>query len=203
MIEDRDIPLETVRRFVDAMSTTFGARPSVRSPVVDLGLRLVGMDPSTYATTTIRDVTAPAPWGSVELVALGWSPWSQISVYAHECTHVVQHDAHGLVEHAWQYLTQPARRVERECEALVPQLELEMWRRGTVAEWWPRVRAEALRAYLVSDADVQVAERYLRALAPTVRAGGIVSIAGRAAIEWLDEHAAELRAPDAPRRVWA
>lgn len=200
MIEDRDIPLELVRRYVDAMSATFGARPSVRSPVVDLGLRIVGMDPSTYATTTVHDVTAPAPWGSVELVALGWSPWTQISVYAHECMHVVQTDEHGVIKHGWEYLTSAPRRVQRECEAMAPQLELELWRRGVVAEWWPRVRADALRAYLVSEADVDVAERYLRSLAATVRAGGIVSPTGAAAIAWLDEHAPELRAPDAPPR---
>lgn len=198
MIEDRDIPLELVRRYADALSATFGARPAVRSPVVDLGLRIIGMDPSTYATTTGDAVTAPAPWGSVELTALGWSPWSQISVYAHECMHVEQGHSHGLVEHAWEYLTSPARRVERECEAMRPQLELEMWRRGAVADWWPRVHAEALRAYLVREDDLRVAERYLRALAPTVRRGGYVSAVGREAIAWLDDHAPELRHPDAP-----
>jgi hypothetical protein len=200
VIEDADIPLETVRRFIDAISVNFGARPKVRSSVVDLGLRIIGMNPNTYATTTGSDVTAPAPWGTVELVALGWGPWSQISVFTHEVVHVEQSREHGFVKHGWEYLTSPVRRVERECQAMAPQMELEMWRRGYVADWWPRVRAEALRAYLVKEEDLLVAEKYLRSLAPTVRAGGFISPVGRFAIQWLDDNAPELRGPNVRAR---
>lgn len=201
MIPDADIPLDLVRRYVEAMSASVGATPAVRWPLLGMAQRVIGIDPSQYATTIGRDILGPAPWGSPELVLLGWSPWAQMSTYAHECEHVRQHDAHGAIAHAWDYLTSPARRVQRECEAMVPQMELEIWRRGLVADWWPRVRAEALRAYLVREADLAVAERHLRALAPTVRAGGLVSRSGAVAIRWLDEHAPELRHPTvAPRR---
>lgn len=200
MIEDRDIPLELVRRYVDAMASTFGAHLGKRGAVLDGALTVLGTSPSDYATTIGHELMTPAPLGTVELVALGWSPWSQISVVAHECMHIVESDETGLVEHAWSYLTSGSRRQELECRAMLAQLELEIWRRGVVAEWWPRVYADALRAYHVSDADLSVAERYLRAAAATVRAGGIITPSGRVAIAWLDEHAPELRAPDAPPR---
>jgi len=192
VIEDADIDPAIVRAFAAHMAKRFNATIGRTPAALQAGLRLVGMQPEKYATTLGRAIYFPIDLGASNE---HWSPWSQITVMAHECQHVADNDARGMLAKGWDYITSTTRRTEHENRAHVAQLELEMWRRGEVAQWWPGVRASALKSYHVTDTDLLVAERYLRVCAPIVRRGGLISVAGAAAIEWLDEHAPELRHP--------
>lgn len=198
MIEDADIPAETVRAFASHMAASFNATIGRTPAFVQSALRLVGMKPEKYATTLGRAIFFPVELGSS---TPDWSPWSQMTVMTHECQHVHDNVSRGFIEKGWDYLTSTARRTEHESRAFGSMLELEMWRRGEVAQWWPHVRADSLRSYHVTEADLLVAERHLRVLAPIVRRDGFVTAAGRVAINWLDLNAPELRHPSVKRRA--
>lgn len=197
MIDDADVPAETVRAFAAHVMAAHGATLARTPGWLRSWLSVQGGDPDHYAVTIGRTVYMPIEVGAT---VAGWSAWEQVSVIAHECQHVYQGETRSMLARALDYALSTARRTETECQAFAAQLELEMWRRGVIAPWWPGVRASALRAYHVSDADLLVAERYLRALAPTVRRSGYVTHAGRVAIRWLDQHAPELRHPSVPSR---
>lgn len=197
MIEDADIDPAIVRAFAEHMAKVSNATIGRTPEIIQTGLRLVGMQPEMYATTMGSHIFFPIDLG---VATPEWSPWSQITVMAHECQHVIDNASRSFVAKGWDYLTSPARRTEHENRAHAAQLELEMWRRGEVAQWWPGVKAAALKSYHVTEADILVAERYLRVLAPVVRRGGFVSVAGREAVAWLDANAPELRHPSVKAR---
>lgn len=196
MIEDRDIPRALVEDYAAHMARTHGVTIARRPAWLDAAQRAIGIDPTRYATTIGRSIYLPMDPGDT---SLGWSPWEQVSTLAHECEHAVQSDGRELA-YAADYLLHPERRTAIECRAFAAQLDLELWRRGSVGSWWPHVRAAALRSYHVSPTDLVVAERHLAVLVPTARAGGVVSSAGLTAMRWLDEHAPDLRAPGVPSR---
>jgi hypothetical protein len=196
MIHDADIPAETVRAFAAHLGETLGVTFVSPFPAwLDAWFSLVGMTPS--GVTIGRTVYTPNPIGPT---LPGWSGWDQIATLTHEAQHVVQGERRSLVERAIDYATSTAKRTAVECECFAAEMELEHWRRGKVATWWLGARASSLGSYHVKGVDLQVAERYLRAFAPTVRRYGYVSRAGRVAIEWLDAHAPELRHPSVPSR---
>lgn len=198
MIADSDVDPEIVRAFAAHMATHFRASIGLTPAWLQVWARVQGQDPNRFAFTTGRAIYLPVPVGpTVE----GWAGWSQISVITHECEHVHQDDdGRGLIARTIDYVTSRARRTQVESEAFAAQLDLEMWRRGAIAEWWPRVRADSLRSYHVTAADIEVARRHLLVLAPQVRRGAFASEAGRAAITWLDHHAPELRHPSVSSR---
>lgn len=197
MIADDAIDPKIVRDFAAHMAASFNATISRTPDVIQAGLRLVGMQPDLYATAMGSRIYFPIDLGAS---TPAWPAWSQITVLTHECQHVYDAATHGLISRGWYYLTSTARRTEQENRAHVAQMELEMWRRGEVAPWWPGVRASALKSYHVTEADLLVAERYLLSCAPIVRRGGLISNAGRVAIEWLDANAPDLRHPSVRAR---
>lgn len=197
MIADESVSPSVVVGLGAHLADALGARVETHPGWVRAYLGAMG-DPDSWALTVGRTVYMPHPLGRP---GAGWTCWEQISVLCHEMQHVAQGDRGGsLIARAWDYVTSSARRTETECHAFATQLELEWWRRGEVASWWPRVRAASLRSYHVTEADLLVAERHLRALAPTVRRSGYVTHAGRVAIQWLDRHAPQLRHPSVPSR---
>lgn len=198
-IGDSDIPADAVRAFYAHMSDRFGAsvQPKGTSGVMQAaaaGLALLGIQSreqfmSDYVTTMGRTVFVPYEVGSVG----AWSPWQQIATMAHECQHIVQSDATGLVKHALDYAT-PAGRTRLECEAYTTSMELHHWHYGSIEGWWMNETARGMRHYGVGEIDQAVMRRHLMAAAPIVRRGGFVTTAATVAIEWLDTHLPEARA---------
>jgi hypothetical protein len=212
VIADSDISPDTVRAFYRVMCEQYGA--SVKPKRGDLAMEVAATFLATvqiqksrdafldnYVTTLGRTVLVPFDVG----VDGRWSCWQQIEVLAHECERIHQQDATSTLAHGFDYLVSKARRTRIEAEAYAVNLELHHWRYGTIEDWYPRVRAESMHGYGVSDADVAYLRRFLASRAPTIVAGGIVSHAGRTAIAWLDRNAPELRSPSvADRRLpWA
>lgn len=202
MIADSDISPEVVRGFYAFMCDEYRAtvtpkRGALAMEAAATLLATVQIQKSRdaflddYVTTIGRTVFVPFDVG----VDGRWSCWEQIEILAHECEHIHQQDTTGALAHGFDYIAIKARRTHIEAEAYAVNLELHHWRRGTVEDWYPRVRAESMHGYGVSDADVAYVRRFLASRAPTVAAGGFLSHAGRSAIAWLDRHAPELRSP--------
>lgn len=196
MIEDRDIPAETVRAFAAHLETELGVRFVTPFPAwLSVYFSIVGMSPS--GVTIGRTIYTSRPLGPT---LPGWSGWAQIATLTHEAQHALQGAGRSLLERAIDYAGSTARRTEIETECMSAEMELEHWRRGEIAPWWFAARAGALGSYHVGAVDLAVAERHLRTRAPTVRRSGYVTLAGRVAIQWLDVHAPELRHPSVRSR---
>jgi hypothetical protein len=191
-----DVQPETVRALWAFMQDRY--RTSVRSKadatemvVVAYALERMGILSAQaflrqYATTIGRRIYLPfTPGEGVDL-------WAQIVTCVHEHQHVEQLDREGL-EFAFNYVARPAKRALYEAEAARSNMEMHFWRTGQVPS--ADAIASGLRAYGLSEADVAAAREALRMSAVTVRAGGVVNGASRAALEWLEANAPELRRP--------
>lgn len=141
-----------------------------------------------FATTIGHRIYIPFEIG---LATADWSLWGQLIVCAHECQHIVQYDELGPIKFAWQYVAKTAGRARLEAEAYRCQLELHFWRTGQLLS--AHELASSLKSYGVTDADVQVAETILRMSGESVRRGAVINPTSRAAIDWLNVHAPELR----------
>lgn len=201
MIPDADIPRDLVLAFAEHMARSYRARVANKNgadgALLDASLRVLGLDPSRYATTIGRTIYVPQPIGSPHAV---WDLWGQVVTITHECQHIAQTDRMGALPYAWRYAS-AAGRTALEAEAYSTELDLMRWRRGSVGGWWPSWRAQAIRSYLVGESDPEVMRRHLASLAATSRRGGLVTSAGVVAIDWLDRHAPELRHPAVPTRL--
>ncbi len=133
-----------------------------------------------FATTVGRRIYVPFTPG---VATADWSLNSQAVVCVHECHHVHQWDRLGPAMFTYQYVASKARRTLLEVEAYRTSMEVRWRLDGVMPD--PARLASSLRSYGVSEADVMVAERMLRASVPTVRAGGITSPATKAAVDWL------------------
>lgn len=143
-----------------------------------------------YTTTIGRKVYTPFEIGVAQP---GWELWAQVTVCVHEHQHVVQHVRDGLLFEA-SYVADTSARARHEAEAYLTAIELHHWRYGTIPP--PRRFAEKLAAYACTEQDILWAAKYLTLAAETVRLGGLVTEAGAVAIDWLDEHLAELAHDD-------
>lgn len=143
-----------------------------------------------YATTIGRRIYVPFDIG---VPTSEWSLWDQIVVCAHECQHINQLDWMGPLRFAWKYLGSSRGRAHLEAEAYRCQLELHYWHTGEILPAEQIVAS--LKAYNVSDADVEFAATIIRMASEAVRRGAITNQASHAAIEYLDSYAHELRAP--------
>lgn len=207
MIADADIPGTTVRAFAGHMARSYGAAiaPKASSSTMraaGTALRMLGIplgDRWLTQVVTTMGSTIYVPFEVGEPSA-DWSPWEQIAVIAHECQHVFQHTRDGVVIPGARYLVDTSQRTATEAEAYVTSAELHWWRYGTLEGWWLEHRATAMHSYGVSAADVTHMRAHLLGVAPIIRRGGLVSHAGRTAIGWLDQHAAELRHPSVASR---
>lgn len=141
-----------------------------------------------YATTLGRRVYTPFEPG---VPHLSWTLWNQIVVCAHEMQHVVQFARGGVFGFYWPYLVSRAKRTHFEAEAYRSALELAYWRYRRIPS--PRDIALQLRGYGLSETDVRVAETMLRMSARAIEQGAVLNDASRAAIDWLNDHAPELR----------
>ena len=144
---------------------------------------------ANYTTTIGRRIYAP--------FALGEGPdlWHQMVVAVHEHQHVEQLDRDGWFAFVTGYLLRTSDRARYETEGYRTHLELHFWRTGAML---PAGKLAAkLRAYGCTAEDVAVAEKVLRLSEPAIRQGAALTPATRAALSWLNAHAAHLRLPSA------
>lgn len=187
-----------VRAFYAHMLNRFGASVINKQSAVEMRgvalllsqLGILDQDAflKRFATTVGHRIYVPFQVGEPQD---GWSLWSQIAVCAHECQHIVQYDRYRPLGFAWQYVATTAGRARLEAEAYRCQLELHFWRTGEILP--AHEVAASLQHYGVSDADVKTAETMLRVSGESVRRGAIVNRASAVAIDWLNQHAPELR----------
>lgn len=144
-----------------------------------------------FTTTIGRRIYTPFAVGSPRG---GWDLWNQVVICVHEHQHVVQHDREGL-SYELSYLADRAARARFEAEAYRSNLEMHFWRyRKTQSA---RRLAEFLFDYGCREEDVEVAAQALALSNVSIRQGAVLNEATRAALEWLDVHAARLRASSA------
>lgn len=142
-----------------------------------------------YATTIGRRIYVPFEVGVPQR---GWSLWSQLSICVHEHQHVVQLDEHGPIPFALRYLGSRSGRALLEADAYRTSLELHYWRFGEL----PRLDGMAhavLSGYALRTEDVEIAQRVLELSGEAIQRGAVITRAGRAAIDWLQADAPELR----------
>lgn len=142
-----------------------------------------------YATTIGRRIYVPFEVGVPER---GWPLWSQLRICVHEHQHVVQLDEHGAVPFALRYLGSRSGRALLEADAYRTSLELHYWRFREL----PRLDGMAhavLSGYALRGEDVEVAQRVLELSGDAIQRGAVITRAGRAAIDWLESDAPELR----------
>jgi hypothetical protein len=141
-----------------------------------------------FTTTLGRRIYIPFEIG---IPTADWSLWGQIMVCAHECQHIVQYDELGALKFAWQYITKTAGRTKLEAYAYRCQLELNFWRTGQLLS--AHELASSLKSYGVTAADIQVAETMLKMSGESVCRGAVINPTSRAAMDWLNLHAPEIR----------
>lgn len=183
---------ELVRNLYAFMAQRFGAQVvakggSVEMKAVSLLLDRMGIADQDdfmqrFATTIGHRIYVPFEPGSP---TGPWSLLAQATTCVHECHHVWQYDQLGPAMFAYQYVIVPARRTLLEVQAYRTNMEVEYRLTGKMHD--PIALANLLRSYAVSESDVMVAERMLKASVPTIRAGGITSRASQAALAWLKE----------------
>jgi hypothetical protein len=142
---------------------------------------------SQYATTIGRRIYVPFVPGDDGT----WDLWEQLRTCAHEHQHVVQLDRDGALRYGYRYLRSDAARAQYEAEARTTELELHYWRFGTI----PRLETlvEGLRSYSLGEADLEATLVTLRSNAEAVRRGAVLTKAGRVAVDWLNDHARDIR----------
>ncbi len=142
-----------------------------------------------YTTTIGKSIYVPFEPG-VDLN--GWDLWSQIIVCAHEHQHIEQEQEYGLATFDARYIASPSTRADYEAEAYRSTFELSFWHSGTMPD--PGEVAQLLSGYGVSPTDITVVATTLREAAEAVERGAILNKATSVALQWLNAHAAHLRA---------
>ena len=180
-----------VRAFWDHLCQTMNTHIVTKDD--DLGMQLIAgaldamgiIDTRTflerYATTIGSQIYLPFTPG---VVVGGWSLWNQVLVGVHEHQHVLQDRKAGGLEYEWDYVTSRAARTQYEVEAMRSAMEID-WRYHRHMQS-PRRNAELLRQYGCTELDVSVAEKALALAIPTIRAGGLTTVVGASAADWLD-----------------
>jgi len=187
-----------VREFWAFMTRHFRTRAVVKADAVEMravgaALEAMGVGDkrdfiNRFATTIGRRIYLPFTPGDDNST---WDPSEQLSTCAHEHQHVVQMDRDGALRYGYRYLRSDAARAQYEAEARTTELELHFWRFGSI----PRLETlvKGLSSYSLSKSDIEAALTTLRSNAETVRRGAALTQAGQVAIEWLNDHAPDLR----------
>ncbi|HMA91698.1 MAG TPA: hypothetical protein VKP30_03385 [Polyangiaceae bacterium] len=141
-----------------------------------------------FTTTIGRCIYVPFEPG---VPRAGWDLWSQVVICVHEHQHVEQQRRLGI-EYEARYLADRASRAEFETEALRSNLELAYWRTGKIPS--TKALANTLSNYCCSAGDIAVASKQLALSALSIRCGAVLNEASKVALDWLDEHAPNLKA---------
>ena len=128
-----------------------------------------------YATTIGRSVYLPFELGDPESRSL----LSQAMTICHEAQHGHQHSTKGRSRWAIKYVADPAFRGAEEAEALTTGCEVYFLLTGKVLD--PRPQAEKLIHYALGEDDIDTVAKRLNSTFKTVKAGGIITDAGKVA----------------------
>lgn len=124
----------------------------------------------------------------------GYDLWWQVVTCTHECQHVHQFASSPAgLEFSWDYLTSHELRAQYEAEAYRTTLELEWWRWKKIKSP-PALLAATLTSYGCDATDIAVVQKRLELEQVTIKAGGIITPATLAALEWLNSNVARLKA---------
>jgi hypothetical protein len=116
--------------------------------------------------------------------------WSQIVVCAHEHQHVAQ--VQQEADLVTRYLFDPTWRATYEAQAYRVSIALEHWHRGQVPDLDPYV--QAMKSYGLGEDALGFFRRYLELSLYPIQAGDLPDEAAKVAVDWLNQHAAELKA---------
>jgi hypothetical protein len=131
-----------------------------------------------YATTIGNRVYIPFEIGTGDLI-------SQVCLCVHETQHTVQFDRNPI-KFAALYCASSAGRAHYEADAMTTDMEMTFFLTGRVLD--PVKNADRLKAYAVSEADIKVVRKHLKAVASFVKDGGVVSGTSKTAIAWLKKN---------------
>lgn len=153
---------------------------AVEMRVVAASLALMGiMDVQKflkkYATTVGNRVYVPFEVGSDEVSLV-----DQIALLVHEHVHVGQFEANGFVP---EYLLNSGKRALHECSAYRATMEMVFYLTGRCPS--PSKLAKGLKAYMCSDEDIAVADKYLNLASEVVKGSGVITEESKVAIAWL------------------
>ena len=128
-----------------------------------------------YATTIGRAVYLPFELGDPGSLPLIY----QACTICHEAQHGHQHTHKGRSRWAIKYVADPAFRGAEEAEAMTTSCEVHFLLTGEVLD--PRPQAEKLTNYALGPDDIDTVAKRLNSAFKTVKAGGIVTAAGKVA----------------------
>jgi hypothetical protein len=187
-----------VRDFWAFMTRRFRTRAVVKADAVEMRAIGAALDAmgvadkrdfmNRFATTVGRRIYLPFTPGEDTST---WDLAEQLNTCAHEHQHVVQYDRDGALRYGYRYLRNDAARAQYEAEARTTELEIHFWRFGSI----PRLELaiQGLASYSLGKSDIAAALATLRSNAEAVKRGAVLTEAGRVAIDWLNDHAPELR----------
>ena len=112
-----------------------------------------------------------------------YSLMSQIRTCVHEHEHVIQWQQNG-VRFMLNYLSSSAQRAAYEVEAMRCSMEMQWWYNRTIPDI-DRM-SNKLKGYNCKAEDIETTRRALSMISKTIMKDGIVSNAGKIAIEYLD-----------------
>jgi hypothetical protein len=187
-----------VRDFWAFMTKHFRTRAVVKADAIEMRAVSAALDAmgvadkrdfmSRFATTIGRRIYLPFTPGDDQTT---WDLWEQMRTCAHEHQHVVQLDRDGALRFGYRYLRSDAARAQYEAEARTTELELHFWRFNSIPHL--ELAIEGLASYSLGKNDIAAALTTLRSNAEAVKRGAVLTQAGRVAIDWLNDHAPDLR----------
>lgn len=185
-----DLKPDVVSKLWKHMAAFFGAQVTSKGSAVEMQAASVVLGRmgivdredfmSRFATTVGRHVYIPFVPGEAEPT---WSLLAQAETCVHEMHHIIQYQKLGAIMFYYQYVCSRARRATLEAEAYRTNVEMRYRLTGELRD--TDSLAELLRSYGVRDIDVEVAKKVLRSSVPTIRAGGVTSLACKVATDFL------------------
>lgn len=124
-----------------------------------------------------------------------WPLWSQVRVCVHECQHTVQGSREGWVTFDGRYVTSSSWRAGYEAECYGCDMEMERWRLGSQFDpfVFAKERAQGLKNYGCSEADIDQAAEMLTIRAGVITQGVVETRAAQVAIPWLEKNVPGLK----------
>lgn len=198
----QDLTPDEVRAFFKHMMLRFDAHLISKSDSVAMNTIALLLDKlkvldkerflKDFTTTLGHRIYIPFEVG---IPSSGYDLWWQVVICTHECQHVYQfeHSTGSGLEFSWDYITSHELRAQYESEAYRTTLELEWWRWKQVKSSPARL-AQTLTNYGCDATDIAVVQKRLELELVTIKQGGIITPATLAALEWLNNNVARLKA---------
>ena len=188
---------QMVKAFWQHMMDTYGSKVVTKSDstfMSSVGWSLGAMGivdknkfMTRYSTTIGKTIYPYYEIGNTEDKAL---LANQISNCVHEHDHVIQY-LKNPSGYNFNYVFKHDRRARYEAEAYTCNIELYHWYADIILD--PAIIAHKLYDYGCNSSDVEMAEAILKGNANIVKYGGIITDAGKEAINWLNTYAKNVK----------